>query len=173
TENIRYSARFCSPDRTSGCGCTAGTVRLFYARQQSEPELKGLNPLSVRMTRISRKWYRQQSKHGGDVMLLSTDAGGCFREYQMVMDQHVEAQTAVTTLTCGALDDTCTLPCTTSMCWRDILTCHPLSLTHSIQIAAKSAQRPVPAARIRTSMCAPPAMPTTHRRRSSTASTAH
>ena len=113
--------------------------RLFYARQQSEPELEGIEsivcPDDADFTEMVSTAIEGME---GDVMLLSTPMPEVVsEEYQMVMDQHVEAQTAVTTLTCGALDDTWHIAVYNVDVLRDILTCHPLSLTHSIQIAGE------------------------------------
>ena len=111
--------------------------RLIYARQQSEPELDGIEsivcPDGADFTEMVSTAIEGME---GDVMLLSTPMPEVVaEEYQMVMNQHNEAKTAVTTLTCGALDDTWHIAVYNVDVLRDILNCHPLSLTHSIQIA--------------------------------------
>ena len=113
------------------------SCRLYYARQQSEPELEGI-PSIVCPDGADFAQMVETAIAGmeGDVMLLSMPEVAA-AEYQMVMDQHIAARTAVTTLTCGALDDTWHIAVYNIDVLREILASHPLSLTHSIQIAGE------------------------------------
>lgn len=111
--------------------------QVLYVRQDSEPELDGITSISC----PDDADFSQMISAGiadmhGDIMLLSTPMPGVVTaEYQMVIDQHREAHTAVTTLTCGALDDTWHAAVYDADVLREILSYHPKSLTHSIQIA--------------------------------------
>lgn len=111
--------------------------QMLYARQQSEPELNGIAsivcPDEADFTQMVSTAIEGME---GDLMLLSAPMPEVTtKEYQMVMDQHREVGTAVTALTCGALDDTWHIAVYNVDMLRQILTYCPESLTHSIHIA--------------------------------------
>lgn len=110
---------------------------LFYARQESEPELEGVaSILCPDDADFAQMVSTAIEGLEGDVMLLSTPMPEVVaEEYQIVMDQHRQAGTAVTTLTCGALDDTWHIAVYNVGVLREILACQPQSLTQSIHIA--------------------------------------
>lgn len=111
--------------------------RLVYARQQSEPELEGIESIvcadNADFTQMVSTAVEGME---GDVMLLSIPMPEVVaEEYQMLIDQHNQTKASVTALTCGALDDTWHIAVYQVNVLRDILTHHPSSLTESIRIA--------------------------------------
>lgn len=110
---------------------------LRYARHESEPELAGVESIvCADGADFTQMVSTAIDGMEGDVMLLSTPMPEVTaEEYQLVMDQHREAGTAVTTLTCGALDDTWHIAVYNVDMLRQILAAHPTSLTRSIHVA--------------------------------------